>query len=79
MWGETAEIWGQDRYKPILPIISNPADPDSDNDGVMDNEDSDPLKKGIGGGFVGELSVVSYYNNSEVFSKVIHFWCIRVL
>ena len=35
----------------------------------MDNEDSDPLKKGIGGGFVGELSVVSYYNNSEVFFK----------
>ena len=44
-------------------LISDPTEMDSEGDGVPDNEDTARLTKGLAGGIVGELSLVSSFDN----------------
>lgn len=42
-----------------LPILSDPTNEDSDGDGIFDENDTAPFIKGLDGGIIGELSIVS--------------------
>ena len=53
--GDSATVVGK--------LISDPSSADTDGDGVPDNEDTAPLTKGLAGGIVGELSLVSSFDN----------------
>jgi hypothetical protein len=53
--------------------ISNPVMKDTDSDGISDKTDSAPLQKGIKGGYVGELSIVSCHPNGGGFTDG-HAW-----
>lgn len=39
--------------------VSNPSNKDTDGDGILDHEDTAPRQKGMAGGIVGELILVS--------------------
>lgn len=66
----------EEEYR-VLPIYSDPTNPDSDNDGIMDcltndldktdfylgSDDTAPLKKGLIGDVTGELTIISCSNN----------------
>ena len=71
-----SKCWNEFLKLPILPIKSDPTNPDSDCDGIMDclsndldkkgyyleSHDTAPLKKGLEGGITGELTIVSCSN-----------------
>ena len=46
----------------VMPIRSNPAEEDSDGDGIWDNEDTAPFIKGLAGGIIGEITIISCNN-----------------
>ena len=46
-------------------LHSDPNGDDSDGDGIPDGEDTAPFSKGLAGGIVGELTIVSFYNGTE--------------
>lgn len=46
----------------ILPIYSDPTEEDTDQDGILDDEDTAPMSKGIEGGIVGNLYLISASN-----------------
>ena len=50
-------------------LISDPNEMDSDWDGITDNDDSDPFSKGLENGIIGEMTIVSCHNDSDVFYK----------
>jgi len=59
--------------KTYLKIKSSPTRKDTDNDGISDNEDTAPLKKGLSGGVIGELTIVSCHPNDSGFTGG-HAW-----
>ena len=48
-------------------LISDPTEMDSEGDGISDNEDTAPLTKGLAGGIIGEMTIVSYHDDSDSF------------
>ena len=54
-----------DEGKVYLKILSSPVLVDTDNDGVLDNEDTQPRKKGLKDDICGSLTLVSCYNNED--------------
>ena len=70
------EVWLEVKYSPdgnyatvVGHLVSDPTKKDSDGDGIPDDEDTLPLEKGIYGGFVGELSIVSSNGHSFLIYK----------
>ncbi|MDD3040810.1 CFI-box-CTERM domain-containing protein [Bacteroides sp.] len=53
---DSIEVWS---YK------SNPTREDTENDGILDKEDTAPKKKGLAGGIIGKLYLVSCYNSED--------------
>jgi len=44
-------------------VMGNPTNRDSDNDGIVDNEDTAPFEKGLSGGIIGKLNLVTCYGD----------------
>lgn len=49
----------------ILPILTNPTNPDTDGDGVNDKEDTAPLANGLENGIVGRLNLISCHDGKS--------------
>lgn len=63
----------EDGDKVYLQVKSSPENIDSDEDGILDDEDSAPLKKGLAGGIIGEMTIVSCHPDDSGFSGG-HAW-----
>lgn len=59
--------------KVSLKVYSSPELADTDGDGIPDAKDTAPLKKGLAGGVVGELSIVSNHTDGKNFTQG-HSW-----
>lgn len=46
-------------------VISNPLSKDSDDDGIEDPDDTEPMKKGLKDGIIGKLNLVSCYESED--------------
>ena len=51
--------------KTYIAVVSSPTNPDTDGDGVKDGDDPEPRKKGLAGGIIGKLTLVSCYNEED--------------
>ncbi|WP_024860467.1 VWA domain-containing protein [Ruminococcus flavefaciens] len=60
--------------KTTVKLKSSPVDPDTDNDGIPDNEDSAPFDFGLYGGVVGYLTVASADGQHEYITDFGHSW-----
>lgn len=54
-------------------VVSDPEEEDTDKDGILDNEDTAPRAKGLAGGIIGELTIVSCHPNDSGFTGG-HAW-----
>lgn len=54
-------------------VTSNPETKDTDEDGILDNEDTAPRDKGLAGGIIGEMTIVSCHPDDEGFTGG-HAW-----
>lgn len=54
-------------------MISDPESKDTDEDGILDDEDTAPREKGLVGGIIGELTIVSCHPDGEGFTSG-HAW-----
>ena len=61
---EYIPLTNQVRVRAIM--LSDPRDEDTDHDGIEDHDDTDPLHKGMAGGIVGELSIVSFCDGKDL-------------
>lgn len=52
----------------ILPLLTDPTNPDTDGDGVNDKEDTAPLAKGLEDGIVGRLTLISCHDGTSGFT-----------
>lgn len=59
--------YNEDKTKVIVTgkYNSSPILIDSDDDGIPDYEDTEPLKKGLAGGVIGQLTLISCYNGEN--------------
>lgn len=51
--------------KTYIMVVSSPISADTDDDGISDKDDTAPLKKGLAGGIIGKLYLVSCYDNED--------------
>ncbi|MBR5425727.1 MAG: VWA domain-containing protein [Clostridiales bacterium] len=51
--------------KTYIAVVSSPTNPDTDGDGVKDGDDPEPRKKGLEGGVIGKLTLVSCYEEED--------------
>ena len=62
--GEELQII-QNGDRVYLKMLSSPISRDTDDDGIDDSRDSAPMKKGLSGGVIGNLSLISCYNSED--------------
>ena len=62
---------GNDEYRYCMYFnpVSDPRNPDSDNDGISDKDDTAPFEIGIGNGIIGEMTIVSYAKDGLDFTN----------
>ncbi len=66
-------VISEDNGKIYCYVVSDPEEEDTDKDGILDNEDTAPRAKGLAGGIIGELTIVSCHPDNEGFSGG-HAW-----
>ncbi len=63
-FANTFDLWDQNVHVNVLPVLTDPSNADTDGDGIIDPIDTAPLVKGLAGGVVGRLYIVSSNGHS---------------